>query len=97
MAAYVQLINRSRFTFTAIHNAIRAVYLQLPKLLIYSSPAEVRVILSPGKDTTFRINSEISNRRANIKISDINITKNNGVFWDVTPCGSCKNRRFGKT
>jgi hypothetical protein len=19
---------------------------------------------------------------------------NNGVFWDVTPCGSCKNRRF---
>jgi hypothetical protein len=21
----------------------------------------------------------------------------NGVFWDVTPCGSCKNRRFGVT
>jgi hypothetical protein len=21
----------------------------------------------------------------------------NGVFWDVTPCGSCKNRRFGAT
>jgi hypothetical protein len=20
----------------------------------------------------------------------------NGVFWDVTPCGSCKNRRFGR-
>jgi hypothetical protein len=20
----------------------------------------------------------------------------NGVFWDVTPCGSCKNRRFGE-
>jgi hypothetical protein len=19
----------------------------------------------------------------------------NGIFWDVTPCGSCKNRRFG--
>jgi hypothetical protein len=19
----------------------------------------------------------------------------NGVFWDVMPCGSCKNRRFG--
>jgi hypothetical protein len=19
------------------------------------------------------------------------------VFWDVTPCGSCKNRRFGRT
>jgi hypothetical protein len=21
----------------------------------------------------------------------------NGVFWDVTPCGSFKNRRFGGT
>jgi hypothetical protein len=21
----------------------------------------------------------------------------NGVFWDVTPCGSCKNRRFAGT
>jgi hypothetical protein len=21
----------------------------------------------------------------------------NGVFWDVTPCSSCKNRRFGGT
>jgi hypothetical protein len=24
-------------------------------------------------------------------------TMKNGVFWDVTPCGSCKNRRFGGT
>jgi hypothetical protein len=23
--------------------------------------------------------------------------KKNGVFWDVAPCGSCKNRRFGRT
>jgi hypothetical protein len=21
----------------------------------------------------------------------------NGIFWNVTPCGSCKNRRFGGT
>jgi hypothetical protein len=21
----------------------------------------------------------------------------NGVFWDITPCGSCKNWRFGGT
>jgi hypothetical protein len=25
------------------------------------------------------------------------VTMMNGVFWDVTPCGSCKNRRFGGT
>jgi hypothetical protein len=25
------------------------------------------------------------------------VTVKNGVFWDVTPCGSCKNRHFGGT
>jgi hypothetical protein len=25
------------------------------------------------------------------------VTMKNGVFWDVTQCGSCKNRRFGGT
>jgi hypothetical protein len=25
------------------------------------------------------------------------VTMKNGVFWDVTPCGSRKNRRFGGT
>jgi hypothetical protein len=23
------------------------------------------------------------------------VTRENDVLWDVTPCGSCKNRRFG--
>jgi hypothetical protein len=25
------------------------------------------------------------------------VTKKNAVFWDITLCGSCKNRRFGTT
>jgi hypothetical protein len=25
------------------------------------------------------------------------VTMKNGVLWDVTPYGSCKNRRFGGT
>jgi hypothetical protein len=25
------------------------------------------------------------------------VTVKNGVFWDVTSCGSCQNRRFGGT
>jgi hypothetical protein len=25
------------------------------------------------------------------------VTMKNGVFWVVTQCGSCKNRRFGGT
>jgi hypothetical protein len=24
------------------------------------------------------------------------VTVKNAVFWDVTPCGSCKNGRFGR-
>jgi hypothetical protein len=27
----------------------------------------------------------------------LNKLPQDGVFWDVTPCGSCKNRRFGGT
>jgi hypothetical protein len=23
------------------------------------------------------------------------VTMKNAIFWDITPCGSCKNRRFG--
>jgi hypothetical protein len=25
------------------------------------------------------------------------VTMKNTVFWDMTPCGSCKSRRFGGT
>jgi hypothetical protein len=25
------------------------------------------------------------------------VTMKNAVFWDVMPCGSCKNQRFGGT
>jgi hypothetical protein len=36
-------------------------------------------------------------RRPGPTIESIAVTMKNGVFWDVTPCGSCKNRRFGGT
>jgi hypothetical protein len=35
-------------------------------------------------------------RRFNMFTLMNNINKKNGVFWDVTPRGSCKNRRFGE-
>jgi hypothetical protein len=31
------------------------------------------------------------------RIGKLRTTLKNGVFWDVTPCGSFKNRRFGGT
>jgi hypothetical protein len=31
------------------------------------------------------------------EIHKLNNSMKNGVFWDVTPCGSCENRCFGGT
>jgi hypothetical protein len=31
------------------------------------------------------------------RIVNNGISMKNGVFWDLTPCGSSKNRRFGGT
>jgi hypothetical protein len=31
------------------------------------------------------------------RIGKLGTILKNGVFWVVTPCGSCKNRRFGGT
>jgi hypothetical protein len=31
-----------------------------------------------------------------IALSESMLYQKNTVFWDVSPCGSCKNRRFGR-
>jgi hypothetical protein len=36
-------------------------------------------------------------RRISPKVQGKNMAVKNGVFWDITPCDSCKNRRFGGT
>jgi hypothetical protein len=53
---------------------------------------------------SFRINHQgDNNMRATNNIVGVRfevftaVTMKNGVFWVVTPCGSCKNRRFGGT
>jgi hypothetical protein len=35
--------------------------------------------------------------RMRMRWENKNMFMKNGVFWDVMPCGSCKNRRFGGT
>jgi hypothetical protein len=32
-----------------------------------------------------------------IRINKLRTELKNCVFWDVTPCASCNNRRFGRT
>jgi hypothetical protein len=38
------------------------------------------------------------NKRALLRFEAFTaVTMKDAVFWDVTPCGSCKKRRFGGT
>jgi hypothetical protein len=43
---------------------------------------------------TFYLTAHISGVRFEVFTA---VTMRNGVFWDVTPSGSCKNRRLGGT
>jgi hypothetical protein len=46
--------------------------------------------------TTSLLNFHHSTHNRSISLCSVFILKN-GVFWDVTPCGCCKRRRFGGT
>jgi hypothetical protein len=35
--------------------------------------------------------------RIKLEVCMLTIIMKNCIFWDVTPCGSCKNRRLGGT
>jgi hypothetical protein len=40
----------------------------------------------------------VPNKEVNVRFEVYTaVTMKNGVFWDVTPWDSCKNRRFGGT
>jgi hypothetical protein len=48
--------------------------------------------------TTFWEKSEPKQNREYVRFKVFTaVTMKNGVFWDVMPCGSCKNQRFGGT
>jgi hypothetical protein len=49
-----------------------------------------------AEKTKYMLVSQDQNAGQNWDIKIGNRSKN-GVFWVVTPCGSCKNRRFGGT
>jgi hypothetical protein len=46
-----------------------------------------------------RVGLDIADNRVSLERFEVftAVTMKNGVFRDVTPCGSCKNRRFGGT
>jgi hypothetical protein len=79
---------------------------------LYSSPSIVRIIKSKSirwvrhlarmeeKRNVYRLlvgKPEGKRPLGRSRCRWIGNIKKNGVFWVVTPCGSCKNRRFGLT
>jgi hypothetical protein len=46
--------------------------------------------------TTLTFSQETCSKHVRVDVFTA-VTMKNGVFWDVTPCGSCKNRRIGGT
>jgi hypothetical protein len=47
----------------------------------------VFIFYEGGKEVSSRLRFEVFTA----------VTMKNAVFWDVKPCGCCKNRRFGST
>jgi hypothetical protein len=54
---------------------------------IQQSKHRIRLNLSKTMDKVWHVRSEVFTA----------VTIKNGVFWDVTPCSFCNNRRFGGT
>jgi hypothetical protein len=62
-------------------------------------PVEVknRFAVTEDFDTEVKINSAWEIIRGHIQIFSQGVSMKNAVFWDVMPCGSCKNRHSGET
>jgi hypothetical protein len=75
-------------------------------LKIYGSKQTCNIQIRHGEILSKKLcevkgKGKVSNRFATLGNLDDDINRGwetnieNGVLWDVTPCGSCKNRRFG--
>jgi hypothetical protein len=81
---------------TALHwkRMISAQTVALKKMHLYVVPTEMHT----GKEIYVKFNSFCSDQIGLVGVEVFAVvTMKNGVFWEVTPCGSCKNRRFGGT
>jgi hypothetical protein len=88
-----------------LHNAHSAHYLKLEKELresIFSVKADEFMSYHFhvfDMSLWLAVNFNISHIKYTLTVLGwrrVTIRPKNGVFWDVTPCGSCKNRRFGE-
>jgi hypothetical protein len=65
-------------------------------LIFFPNSASIYVYIADNFNffAYIRNNKEIGSVRFEVFTA---VTMKNGVFWDIKPCGSCKNRRFGGT
>jgi hypothetical protein len=62
--------------------------------LVKTNVSEERIASIIGVQNNQRASNNFSSVRFEVFTA---VTMKNGVFWVVTPCGSCKNLRFGGT
>jgi hypothetical protein len=74
-----------------IRHKTKFIFIFLTSLLCY-------VFVTPwlSKTSAFWLSLNTSGQNVRSEVFTA-VTMKNGVFWDVTPCGSCKNRRFEGT
>jgi hypothetical protein len=97
-------VSRNGGTRWSNHKGSRRHKLVLSKWLLiqYSDVCmETRTVWYPFVSASFQLNGIYSTtviRIRNVRFEVFTaVTMKNGVFWDVTPCCSSKNRRYGGT
>jgi hypothetical protein len=79
-------------SYTVITNLL--IPLPFFQSLVYSRA--VNFIEEDYENGTLETNAENMTKSVRLEVFAA-VAMKNGVFWDVTPCGSYKNRRFGGT
>jgi hypothetical protein len=55
------------------------------------------IIVSVSADVKICVCGKLREKKQKLQSARILSNMKNGAFWDITPYGSCKNRRFGVT
>jgi hypothetical protein len=67
---------------------------QIPPMVYKKPPFPVKTDKLSKKLVRFKVYTAVTIKMSYVRFENFTaVTMTNGVFWDVTPSGSCKNRR----